>query len=103
YSACGGIVTSREPENFRAVSLPATILLEFGATGRAISTAVKCSGVLPKRFERRTRTSLPPSDKCRIWRSVASRRSSGLSALYGSTSCCDAAHEPTHRLWVVFP
>src|ERR1700751_648135 len=56
-----------------------------------------CSGAPAKRFERRTRISLPPEDRCTIWRKVASQRSSEFSALEGSTSCCEAAHEPTHR------
>lgn len=96
YSAWGGIVKSAAPENVTAVSLPGTIFSEPGESGLATCTAVKRSGVLPKRFERCNRMMFPPKDRCTIWRSVAWRRSFGGNALPGSTSCCEADQEPTH-------
>ena len=71
-----------------------TIFAEADETGRAMWIALKCSGSLPKRFEMRTRSCVPPSDRCTIWRSVASRRSSAAtSEFWGSASCCDAVQE----------
>jgi hypothetical protein len=96
-------VTSFEPENVSHWSLSASILSELAETALATCTAVKCSGVAPNRFERRNRISVPPRDKCTIWRSVASWRSSALSALPDSTSCCDAAQEPTQNARGLLP
>src|SRR6266550_8228236 len=97
------MVTSGKPENVRALSLPGRVLQVLGDSDLAMCTAVRCSGIIPKRLERRRRIALPPRDRCTICRSVASRRSSGLSALLGSTSCCDADHDPTHRVPVAPP
>ena len=95
YSAPAGTVTSGMPEKVRTRSLSGTILAEAVETGRAMCTEVKCNGAVPKRFDRCTRSSVPPMDKRTIWRRVASFRSSGAREFRGSGSCCEAAHEPT--------
>src|SRR6516162_5759131 len=95
YSAPAGIVTLGSFENVSARSVPASIWGEDAEAGRAMCTDVRWRGAVPNAFEMCTRTTLPPIERCTIWRRVASRRSPGSSELPASGTCSDAAHDPT--------
>ena len=51
-SAPAGTVTSLLPEKLSALSLAGSIFAAPAETGRAIWTEVKCSGAVPKAFDR---------------------------------------------------
>jgi len=95
YSAPAGIVTLGSFEKVTTRSVETAIWGDDAEMGRAICTEVKCSGAVPNASERCTRRSLPPIDRCTIWRRVASRRSLARSELRASGICSAAAHDPT--------
>src|SRR5689334_25017588 len=70
--------------------------LDDGDGAWATCTAMTCNGAVPKAFDMRTRMVGPPTERRTTWRSVASRRLSGGSALRGSGSCCDVDHDASH-------
>ena len=94
-SAPAGMVTFRRPEKARAWSEPGLILLESGDTGRAMCADAICSGAEPYRLEQ-AQPQFPTAD-CEM-NDLSQSRVRGSSAkreFPGSTSCCDAAQEPT--------
>ena len=93
-SAPGGMVTSVLPANLSARSVAGSMAAAAGESGRAMCTDVKCSASVPKALETCTRRAAPPSDRWKIWRTVASCRSSRGRALSGSGICCDVPNWP---------
>ncbi len=69
--------TEPAPKNVTGVSDPGTIAADAADTGLAKCTASKVIGLDPAAFDRRTRTSEPPTDRWKICRIVESRVSSG--------------------------
>jgi len=94
YSAPAGTRTSGDPEKSIARSDVGSIAGASSAIGRAMWTDVKWSGAVPKALERRMRSVLPPMERWTIWRTVASRRSSGGMEFWGSGIWTAVAHEP---------
>ena len=99
-SAPGGTVISAAPANVSGRSLVGSMAGDEGESGRATCTDVKCSGSVPKAFERCTRRAGPPTDKWKICRTVASRRSSGGKAFCGSGICWEDPQLAIHT-WSV--
>src|SRR6202044_857407 len=81
--------------NITAVSLVVSISALAADTDRATCTAVKCSGCVPNAFDTRTRSCVPPTERCTTCRNVASRISSESNKFAVSGTCCEAAQDPT--------
>ncbi len=86
-------MTLLRPANFSCCMLCASTSVLPGATALARLAASINSGVAPNTLLKRTRTRLPPSDTCTIWRKLDSRQRSTGNILSCSGTCCAAPQD----------